>query len=215
MEEVIKLNINFTLNKTTDELKAYCAMIYEDLMDENLEDDSFKAALRLFRKSTEGNMYNKFPSVGDILKFSGKKPRTVEQLAQEQCDLVFSLIEKLDRQQQFIFPDKVTNYVLMTYPQGVDNFIWENCKRNENRQELTWRRERFKDSYISAYDSGRQSVAPLELNQNNGRYGSFLVDNRELCIEHIQEHEQNELRLEKSPLKAMTKALFNNNKENR
>lgn len=162
----------------------------------------------LMKRKSSKEVFN-LPSPADFLEVIGKKPKTTEQLAREQCDLVFSMIEKLDRQQQFIFPDKVTNYVLMTYPQGVDNFIWDNCKRNEAREDLTWRRKRFIDSYVSAYDSGRQSVAPLELKQNNGRYGSFLVDNRELCLEHIQEHEQNELRLEKSPLRAMTKALLN------
>ena len=106
-----------------------------------------------------------------------------------------------------IFPDRVTNYVLKNYAGGFNSFMWSNNPQNEKMQDLTWRKQAFIKSYISAHDSKRESVEPLKLQRINGRYGAWLVDDKEACKANLLEHDENCLRLESKPQNATIEKL--------
>ncbi len=215
LEQVTMMNVNFQLNKTVSEISAYCKLLQTRLSKKGFTEEMLASAVDKFMDSTEGSNFNKLPSTGDLIALLGMKPKTVEQLAQAQCDLVFSMLPTLDMQTRAIFPDRVTNYVLKNYAGGFDSFIWDNSARNEKKQELTWRKKAFIESYVSAHDSKRESVEPLTLPNNNGRHGALLVDDKEACKVNLLAHEQNCLRLESKPKNATIEQLTNEFKGNK
>lgn len=161
MEEVIKLNINFTLNKTSDELKAWCVLVYDDLSDEPLNDESFKTALKKLRKSTEGNMFNKLPSTGDILKHLDLKPKSIKQMACEQAQLAIQEADRMRFQRFVQFSCPVTNWVVQNAFGGVSQFCWQLDKTNEKRPEMIWVKNKFIDEWITANDRKVENFAPI------------------------------------------------------
>ncbi len=180
------LCVNFSIDKTQDELKTFCRVTYPMLSDSLVTDNEFVYAVTQFMKKTSGSNFNKLPSVGDFLKMVGKTPKSTEELAKEQAQLVweggYTYAEKL------LFDNATTNYVIDDCFNGLSNFRWKYLNsQNENRVSDNWGKKEFIENWIIAYERGREQFEPLRSNACTSDSNIKMigdVSKIELMLEH-------------------------------
>lgn len=154
------LCVNFSIDKTKDEIQSFCRLIFPILVDENVTNEEFSGAVVLFMKKTRGSNFNKLPSAGDFLAIIGKAPKSAEEMAKEQALFVweggYTYADKV------IFDNPTTNYVIENCFGGLSNFRWKYLNsHNENRIGDNWGQKEFIEKWIASYESGKEKNSPL------------------------------------------------------
>lgn len=190
--------INFSIDKTEKQLKDFSRVIYPLLVRNNVTNQDFVNAIAVFMEK-EDTTFNKLPTVGQFLSIMNKKPKSIEQLAEEACNKVFSNITTFDT--HILVDCKYTNWVIANSCGGLTSFK-ENwlCMYKEDKKSIPFKKKEFISYWVYAYENdlvklesikssnytssdnlsivGTQEKAKLMLGCDNDNIEQFLIENK-------------------------------------
>lgn len=152
--------INFSIDKTQDQLKDFCRVIYPLMVRNNVTNQDFEMAVVEFMQK-EDTAFNKLPTIGQFLGMMNKKPRTPEQMAQDACNKVFANITHFDT--HILVDCKHTNWVITNSCGGLSSF-----KENwlliykEDKKALPFKKKEFVECWLYAYENNLVRLEPIK-----------------------------------------------------
>lgn len=187
------MRTNFDLDKSDEDIVEYCRVVHPFMVRLEVDDKLMTDAVGNFILKTSGSNFNKLPSVGDFAKELGLQPKTLEQRATEQAELIFNSMPAMRSTGSCMFSDRVTNYILNTYGGGVKQLLWDYSPCNQDKKDEVWGRKEMEKRYISCHELGHESVEPLKLSGT----GWKIFGDEALCLENAQIYKENVLQIEK------------------
>lgn len=130
---------------------------------EGVATKEFEAGVfQLMKTKSSKDVFN-LPSPADFLEVIGKKPKSIETIAQEKAQEAMSTADRMRIAPLVQYDCPITNWVIQNSFDGVASFCWKLDKTNPNREaDTVWMKKRFIEEYINAHSRGCGILHPIK-----------------------------------------------------
>lgn len=208
-KSVEKLDTGLQLHTGEEDLKEYASLLFNDVGIIGLSNEEFDVAVDTFRFKTSGSNFNKLPHIGDFVELLGLKPKSLEDTAKAQSELVFSRIQDMKYRDMVLFADPVTNYTIEKTFGGLGKFTFDygGDMYNLEPKDPVWGKKEFISAYLTHADMGHEKLNPVYRVGAQADSKILFIGDANKCNQNIERHNQNCLRLESKPQNATIEKL--------
>lgn len=178
----------FSLNRTEQQIKDYCSVVYKVLESEGVTDKEFGDAMMYFMKTTEATSFKSLPSPADFLKLMNKTPRSIEQIAEEQYLNVVSTLNTARFNTWVMYDHPVTNYTVQKLYGSPRRIYWRYFDTtNPSKENDAFLKKNFIDNWMNNYSSKKEQFIPVKDTTNaitTPKEPALLVGDKGRCEEN-------------------------------
>lgn len=172
------LCVNYTIDKTDEEIKTHCSIVYPLLKSENLTAENFTDACLIIMKTKP--RLKSLPTAGEYLAAINRTPKSLEQIAKEQATKVFEETPLYD--DCVMFDDPVTNMVIKSEFGGLSGLRFKYINSLGEKRPKAEGKRLFERAYITTADSGMGFYEPLVADGKTSKQITMIGDQAKIAM---------------------------------